>query len=47
MGRLEARAELSRRGLIVKGPFSGLVVRLENDDTRGEFTGDLEAASIH
>ena len=43
MGRADARAELSRRGLKVKAPLSDLVARLQKDDTRGEFTDDLVA----
>ena len=44
MNREEARAELNRRGLLVRGNIDDIRARLENDDARGEFTGDLDMA---
>lgn len=41
MNQVAIRAELARRGLIVNGTFDVLKARLERDDTRGEFKGNL------
>ena len=46
LGQIAARAELRRRGLIVKGLLQVLRDRLSRDDTRGEFRGDLETAHL-
>ena len=46
MSQVEARAELSRRGLIIRGLLSVLRERLMRDDTRREFRGDLTNVSL-
>lgn len=46
MGQVEMRQECARRGLVVYGASDDLKKRLVDDDTRGEFEGDLDSFDI-